>query len=93
MNYDISLFIEIIESIPGIQFLRSDYKDGVHVRFYQGLKGKLVMIDTSYDDLTTAQGIGYLDQLGLNHLIKNLFPNEPDQIEAATLTLNINTKS
>lgn len=58
MNYDTSLFIEIIESIPGINFLRSDYKDGVHVRFYQGLLGRLVVIDTTFEDLTPSQAKG-----------------------------------
>jgi hypothetical protein len=76
-DYDTSLFIEIIESIKGIQFLGADASEGVHVRFYQGLRGNRVMIDTSFDDITVENGIGYLEQLGLTHLISTLFPPDP----------------
>lgn len=76
MNYDTGLFIDIIESIPGVIFLRSDNQEDVHVRFYQGLKGKLVMIDTSFEDITDSMGKGYLDELGLGHLIPSLFPEQ-----------------
>lgn len=85
MNYDTPLFIEIIESVQGISFLRLEHKDGVHVRFYQGLKGKLVMIDTSYEDLTPTQGKAYLEQLGLSYLASTLFPEpqpEPAPVPA-----------
>ena len=75
MNYDTGLFIDIIES-TGIIPLRSGFKDGVHVKFYQGLNGKLVMIDTTDDDMPDEIGKGYLDQLGLGHLKSSLFPPE-----------------
>ena len=45
-------------------------------RFYQGLKGNLVMIDTSFEEITPENGKGYLHQLGLGHLVPSLFPNQ-----------------
>lgn len=77
MNYDTHLFIEIIESIQGVVFLRSENTQGVNVRFYQGLKGRLVIIDTTDEDITPSTGIGYLTELGLAHLIASLFPLVP----------------
>ena len=75
MNYDTHLFIEIIESVQGITFLRSDHSEGIHVRFYQGIGGNLVMIDTTDDDITNDEGKGHLRNLGLSHLIKSIFPS------------------
>ena len=74
MNYDTSLFIEIIESINGVTYLRQSDDLEVHIRFYQGLKGNLVTIDCSYEDITPNEGVAYLRQLGVEHLIPALFP-------------------
>jgi len=76
MNYDTHLFIEIIESIEGVKFLRSHSSEGIHIRAYQGLTGRLVFIETTYEDFTPTEGKGYLEQLGLSHLIPSLFPEE-----------------
>ena len=78
-SYDTSLFIEIIESVQGVTFLRHDNVEDVHLRYYQGLKGKLVVIDTSYEDINMVEAVMYLNQLGLENLVTALFP-----VEAAT---------
>jgi hypothetical protein len=77
MNYDRFVFIEIIESVPGILFLRQDSRDGISARFYQGLGGNLVMIDITEEEITEDTGKGHLTQLGLAYLIPALFPEEP----------------
>lgn len=77
MTYDTGLFIDIIEGIPNIIPRGSDHKNGVHVRFYIGLKGRLVIIDTSHEEITDDMGRGYLTELGLEHLIPMLFPPDP----------------
>lgn len=76
MNYDSLLFVEIIESVQGIQFLRSDNQGDVKVRFYQGLNGKLVMIDISEEYIDDNSGKGYLNQLGLDYLVSAMFPQQ-----------------
>lgn len=81
MNYDTSLFIDIIESVPGINFLRSDYKLGIHARFYEGLTGKLVIIETTDEDLDDEVGKGYLERLGLGYLIPSIFPEQTEEDE------------
>ncbi len=73
-NYDTTLFIEIIESIQGVLFLRQIELDGQFTRFYQGLTGKLVIIDMSEEFITPRIGSALLDKLGLSHLIPSLFP-------------------
>ena len=77
MNYDIHLFIQIIESIQGVVFLRQVEVDGEFVMFYQGLTGKMVQIDMQEEFITPATGKGLLKQLGLEHLIPSLFPATP----------------
>ena len=75
MIYDTSLFIDIIEGDPRIGFLRSDYKDGYHIRFYDShVTGKLVMIDTTDEDMLPSLQRSYLLQLGLSDLIPMMFP-------------------
>ena len=76
MNYDTTLFIEIIESFPGIIFLRQSNSNGIKIRFYQGLRGNLVQVDYTDEDLTNDTAKGYLLQLGLEHLIPLLFPEK-----------------
>jgi nicotinic acid mononucleotide adenylyltransferase len=72
--YDTPLFIEIIESVQGVVFIRHDYVEHVHLRYYQGLRGKLVVIDTSYEDIEMTEAVNYLHQLGLENLVTALFP-------------------
>lgn len=80
MDYSVELFLEIIESIPGIVFIRNEYSDGVHMRVYQGLKSKSVHIFYDSDeDLSCHVGKGYLEQLGLTELIPRIFPNSADE--------------
>lgn len=76
MVYDRGLFLEIIESVQGVIFLREDNRDGIHARFFQGVTGKLCVIDTTDmdDDIVGSEGIGYLKLLGLEYLIASLFP-------------------
>ena len=73
MNYDTSLFIEIIES-AGAKFLRSDCIDGVHARCYEGKRGNLVVIDTTDEEMDDSTAKGLLTQLGFAELIPSLFP-------------------
>jgi hypothetical protein len=74
MNYNIFVFLEIIESIQGIQFLSAKSADGVSARLYQGLTGKLVIIDTTDQDPTDSACKGFLKQLGLEDYIDGMFP-------------------
>lgn len=76
MGYDVLLFCEIIESIQGIIHLRDGEKDGIKIRFYQGLKGTLVMVDITDEYLPTSLAKVYMEQLGLRELISSLFPNK-----------------
>ncbi len=73
--YDTSLFIEIIESIPGITYLRCECLDDIHIRHYQGLSGNHVVIDTTDDEITVTTAKGHLLKLGLKHLINNILPH------------------
>ena len=79
MEYDTHLFLEIIESIHGISFIRTDSSDGFSINLYKGLTGRTVFIDISDDSITEEMGRGYLAQLGIQHLIPSLFP-EPENI-------------
>lgn len=80
MKYDTNLFLEIIESIPGVIFLRSNSLDGINIRFYTGNTGKLVKIDCTDEYLYDDTAIGYLTQLGLDDLITSLFPTTINSI-------------
>lgn len=75
MNYDANLFCEIIESFQGVSFLRQEEDGGANYRFYQGPRG---FIQLDYDDVnfTDNTGKGYLRQLGLEHLIPSMYPEE-----------------
>ena len=75
MNYDVSLFLEIIES-EGIIFLRADCLNDVCARFYQGRRGNLVIIDTTDEDMDEITAKDYLRLLGLAELIPALFPSK-----------------
>jgi hypothetical protein len=74
MDYDVHLFIEIIESVKGIIWLTDASEDGYSCKFYEGLNGKRVQIDTSDDYITDEMGRSYLHQLGLSHLVPSIFP-------------------
>lgn len=78
MEQDLYIFIETIESIPGITYLRQDMHSGFTVRFYQGLKGNLVPIDASDEDIPSDVAIAYLKELGLDDLIYSMFPDCQD---------------
>jgi hypothetical protein len=94
MNYDSLLFVEIIESVKGVQHLRNDQDGDVKVRFYQGINGKLVIIDVSDEYITDDDGKGYLAQLGLEYLISGMFPtSKKTAIEEAKAILQENTDS
>lgn len=73
MNYDANVFCEIIESIQGIRFVRQEEMDGIIIRFYEGTRGR-VQIDYDDDNFTDSTGKGYLQQLGLEHLIPSMYP-------------------
>jgi|GEM_PF-2524750 hypothetical protein len=78
MNYDTHLFIEIIESIQGIVYLREEVEEDIRLRLYSGLNGKLVKIDVSDEDMYDNTAKGHLDLLGLIHLIPAMFPEQPE---------------
>lgn len=80
MNYDTHLFIEIIESIQGIRFLRQQISEDVIVRFYSGTHGDLVMIDASDDYLTQLTACSILTRLGVGYLIPSLFPPQEEAV-------------
>jgi hypothetical protein len=79
MGYDVLLFCEIIESIQGITLLRQGEKNATKVRFYQGLKGTLVAIDVTDEDMPTDLAKIYMEQLGIRDLIPSIFPPKPTE--------------
>jgi hypothetical protein len=83
MTYGTFVFIEIVESIKGILFIRAEEREDVKIRVYQGLTGKTVIIDVSDEDIVTEQGKGYLRQLGLEYLIPSMFPASEPQSSTA----------
>src|SRR5688572_28353786 len=76
MIYPILVFIETIESIQGIKFIRDAIEGAVKVKVYEGLNGKLVMIDMTEEDIEEDLGSIYLEQLGLSEYIEAMFPQE-----------------
>ncbi|SFQ55706.1 hypothetical protein [Parafilimonas terrae] len=84
---DTYLFIEIIESVSGITFIRDDVFEDVKVRIYEGLNGRMVIIDVSDEDITTRTCMSHLTKLGIEYLIKALFPKE--DLEAVIAPSNI----
>lgn len=79
---DIWLFLEIIESIPGIICVRENHYDGYSSRTYQGVNNRLVLIDTSIDDFTEDTGVGHLFELGLGDRIASIFPGALERLKA-----------
>ena len=75
MVYDTHLFLEIIESIQGIVYLRESYDGDVIIKYYRGIHGNLVVIDASYEDIESVEGKIYLKQQGIDYLIPSLFPD------------------
>src|SRR4051812_12552038 len=92
MNYDTFQFLENIESVQGILFLRENDIEGVSGRFYQGVNGKLVLIDTSEEEITSHTGKGYLIQLGVEYLISAFFPEEKEFVLTKENIDNIKVK-
>lgn len=80
--YPIDLFIEIIESVKGVIFIRRGYyEEGqMHEIYYQGINGKLVAIYYHKNDEEFSYSVarGYLHQLGLDYMMDNMFPNHED---------------
>lgn len=86
MDYDTHLFIEIIESVQGVTFIRSDCVNEVHCRFYEGVNGKFVMIETTDEWIDDETAKKHLIKLGLEHLIVSMFPiqnvvEKPEEIK------------
>ncbi len=83
MGYDRLQFVENIESIQGINFIRQDSYDGIAVRVYEGLPKHIVVIDYSDidEDVTEDEGTGILNKLGLNYLVTVFFPPRNEQTE------------
>lgn len=80
MSYDTSLFLEIIESIQGILYLRESSDGDILIKYYRGIHGNLVVIDASFEDIESPEGKIYLRQLGIDYLIPSLFPDKPIQV-------------
>ena len=76
LNMDTRTFIERIESEPEIIPFPSVYDEtsNTHANKYQGVKGNLVIIDTTEEETDDDDCIDYLLQLGLPHLAYSLFP-------------------
>jgi hypothetical protein len=71
--YPTHLFLDLIESIQGIHLQADRTKQDVIVRFYVGLRGSVVMIDCSDEDLPYTICKDYCLQLGIEHVTGNLF--------------------
>jgi len=82
MCYDTLLFIEIIESIQGIKFLGQITEDDIIIMKYQSLDGRLVLIDTTDEEMTPETGTALLIKLGLPHLVISLFPEMDAKLRA-----------
>lgn len=80
MNYDATIFCEIIESIHDIEFIRQEEIDGFFIRVYQSSSGT-VRIDFDDDNFTNSIAKGYLIQLGRADLIISMFPNDTGKPE------------
>lgn len=76
MCNDTHLFIEILKSFQGVQFIREETQEGVSVSIFEGITGNLVIIDTSEDDIPTPIAKGHLDRLGLRDQIPAMFPDD-----------------
>ena len=85
MSYDTSLFLEIIESIQGILYLRESSEGNILIKYYRGIHGNLVVIDASFEDIESPEGKVYLRQLGIDYLIPSLFPDKTIQVTEQTL--------
>ncbi len=75
MTYDTNLFLEIVESIQGIVYLRESSDGQILIKYYRGIQGNLVAIDASFEDIESIEGKIYLTKLGIEHLIPALFPD------------------
>ncbi|MFZ1528241.1 MAG: hypothetical protein WAT19_05810 [Ferruginibacter sp.] len=78
MNYDIYLFLEIIDSIPEVQYLRDGERAGTKVKYYQGKNGNKVIIDISKEYPGDSTLKIHLENLGLFDLIKSMFPKNEE---------------
>ncbi len=80
MNYDLCLFIDIVESIQGVTFLRDESTDGISAKLYQGVNGRLVIIDITDDEASDDTYKGHLRNLGCEYLIDSMFPKVPEEV-------------
>ena len=74
MDYPIHVFIEILDSLPQIKFLRRESYDGISANVYEGMRGNAVIIDTTDEDIDEQVAKGHLFELGVADLIPALFP-------------------
>jgi len=75
MEYDRVLFVEIIESLQGIQFIRDDNsRPPMKAKLYEGRNGRLVIIEMSDESIDEYEGKGILIKLGAADLIPAMFP-------------------
>lgn len=78
MDYPIHVFIEILDSLPQIKYLRKESEDGITANVYEGVRGNPVMIDTTDEDIDERVAKGHLTELGVADLIPALFPSKPN---------------
>lgn len=69
---DLNLFVESIETNGAVQ-LDVYQIDGHTFRDYQGPSGKRVQILFHEDEMPDRVAVGYMQQLGLDHLVDFLF--------------------
>lgn len=72
---DTTHFIDTIEAEPSVRFLRSEYTEGVHIRFYVGPSGKTVSIDTTDEDISDSTAANHLIKLGLSSIVSMVVPS------------------
>lgn len=74
--YDRELFVQVIESYQSIKYLRSAIQGGIRFNFYEGITGKLTVVEVTdlSEDVTFSEAFGVLNQLGVGYLIDTLYP-------------------
>ena len=77
MSLNLYTFLETIESDDRVKFLRVGENREFPVRYYEGVKGNLILIDMSEEDPTDITIKNYLKDLGLSDRIPDLFSDNP----------------
>ena len=75
-RYPLTTFIETLDDLPQIKYLRTEEYDGIRAMVYEGVGGNAVIIDITEmeEDIEDDVAKGHLTQLGVSYLIDALFP-------------------